>query len=43
MLYKDWLSEWLIHYVQPSVKEKTFQRYGEMIRNSFLVWGGAVG
>ena len=33
MLYKDWLSEWLIHYVQPSVKEKTFQRYGEMIRN----------
>lgn len=33
MIYKDWLSEWLIHYVQPSVKEKTFQRYGEMIRN----------
>jgi integrase len=33
MLYKDWLSEWLIHYVQPSVKQKTFQRYSEMIRN----------
>lgn len=36
MLYKDWLSEWLIHYVQPSVKQKTFQRYSEMIRNHII-------
>lgn len=36
MLYKDWLSEWLIHYVQPRVKEKTLQRYNEIIRNHII-------
>ena len=33
MIYQDWLSEWLVHYVQPSVKPKTVQRYNEIIRN----------
>lgn len=36
MLYKDWLAEWLIHYVQPRVKKKTLQRYNEIIRNHII-------
>lgn len=36
MLYKDWLSEWLIHYVQPRVKKKTLQRYNDIIRNHII-------
>ena len=30
MLYKDWLEDWLINYVQPSVKEKTYSRYADI-------------
>lgn len=33
MLYKEWLGEWLEHYVEPSVKPKTYQRYAEIVHN----------
>ncbi len=31
MLYKDWLSDWLINYVKPSAKEKTYSRYADVV------------
>ena len=30
MLYKEWLSNWLENYVQPSVKRRTYMRYKEI-------------
>ncbi|MDE6435214.1 MAG: site-specific integrase [Lachnospiraceae bacterium] len=31
MQYKDWLKEWLEHYVKPSSKQKTYIRYSEIV------------
>lgn len=31
MLYKDWLSNWLENYVQPSAKQRTYTRYKEIV------------
>ena len=31
MLYKEWLSNWLENYVQPSVKQRTYTRYKEIV------------
>ena len=25
--YREWLDEWMIHYVKPSVKIRTYERY----------------
>ena len=36
MKYKDWLEEWLEHYVQPTAKGKTFNRYSEIIHNHVI-------
>lgn len=30
MKYKDWLNEWLAHYVKPSAKIRTYERYQEL-------------
>ena len=30
MKYKDWLEEWLEHYVKPSAKIRTYERYREL-------------
>lgn len=30
MKYKDWLSEWLEHYVKPTAKIRTYERYREL-------------
>lgn len=27
MKYKEWLDEWLEHYIRPSVKIRTYERY----------------
>ena len=27
MIFEKWLREWLIHYVKPTVKDRTYQRY----------------
>ena len=32
MLYKEWLSDWLENYVQPSAKRRTYTRYKEIVR-----------
>ncbi len=31
MYYKEWLCDWLEHYVKPTTKDKTFNRYKEII------------
>lgn len=31
MLYKEWLSNWLENYVQPSAKQRTYTRYREIV------------
>ena len=33
MKYKDWMKEWLENYVKPSLKQRTYTRYAE------IVWG----
>ena len=30
MKYKDWLNEWLIYYVKPTAKVRTYERYREL-------------
>lgn len=36
MQTKEWLYEWLEHYVKPSVKQKTYSRYREIITQHIL-------
>ena len=36
MLYKDWLIEWLINYIKPATKEKTYNRYAEMVNQHLI-------
>ncbi len=36
MYYKEWLRDWLEHYMKPSTKDKTFTRY-EQIVNQHLI------
>lgn len=36
MLYKDWLVEWLINYVKPSTKDKTYSRYADIINQHLI-------
>lgn len=33
MRYKDWLNEWLDHYVKPTAKMRTYERYRELTRH----------
>ena len=30
MKYKDWLEEWLEHYIRPTSKIRTYERYKEL-------------
>ena len=36
MLYKDWLTSWLENFVQPSVKQRTYTRYKEIVEQHIL-------
>lgn len=36
MLYKEWLDEWLEHYVKPTVKDKTYNRYFEVSKQHLI-------
>ena len=36
MLYKEWLSNWLENYVQPSVKKRTYTRYKEIVEQHII-------
>ena len=31
MKYKDWIKEWLENYVKPSLKQRTYIRYSEIV------------
>lgn len=31
MQTKDWFHEWLIHYVKPASKQKTYSRYRDIV------------
>lgn len=33
MKYKDWLQEWLMYYVKPTTKERTYKKYARQIQN----------
>ena len=36
MRYKDWLKEWLDHYIAPTVKVRTFSRYSEIVEQRLV-------
>ena len=36
MLYKEWLSNWLENYVQPSAKQRTYSRYKEIVEQHII-------
>ena len=36
MLYKEWLSNWLENYVQPSAKQRTYTRYKEIVEQHII-------
>lgn len=36
MLYKYWLAEWLLNYVRPSVKDKTYNRYSDVVDHHLI-------
>ena len=36
MLYKEWLSNWLENYVQPSTKRRTYTRYKEIVEQHLI-------
>lgn len=36
MLYKDWLSDWIINYIKPAVKSKTCNRYTEVVEQHLI-------
>lgn len=31
MIYKNWLEEWLAHYIEPTAKTRTYSRYSEIV------------
>ncbi|MBQ7173087.1 MAG: phage integrase SAM-like domain-containing protein [Clostridia bacterium] len=36
MKYKDWLQEWLEHYIEPTAKIRTYNRYSEIVRQHLI-------
>lgn len=36
MNYQEWLCDWLCNYVQPSSKRRTYERYGEIVRQHVI-------
>ena len=36
MLYKEWLSNWLENYVQPSAKQRIYTRYKEIVEQHII-------
>ena len=36
MLYKEWLSEWLECYVKESIKERTHEKYTDIVRTRLI-------
>lgn len=40
MKYKEWLEEWLINYIKPTSKERTYQRYAEIVNQHIIPYLG---
>ena len=36
MKYKDWLQEWLDHYIEPTAKIRTYNRYSEIVAQHLI-------
>ena len=36
MLYKDWLTEWLLNYIKPTAKSKTYNRYSDIVEHHLI-------
>ena len=36
MNYQEWLDDWLCHYIQPSSKRRTYERYGEIVHQHIV-------
>ena len=36
MKYQEWLDEWLYHYIQPTSKRRTYERYGEIVNQHII-------
>ncbi len=37
MQYKQWLDDWLYHYVKPAAKARTYERYASIVENHLKV------
>ena len=42
MTYKNWLNEWLTHYIKPSSKQRTFEQYSKVAQIHILPYLGDV-
>lgn len=42
MTYKNWLNEWLIHYIKPSSKQRTFEQYSKVAQIHILPYLGDI-
>ena len=36
MKYKDWLEQWLNNYIKPTVKQRTFEHYEDIVRRQIV-------
>lgn len=36
MKYKDWLGQWLENYIKPTVKQRTFEHYEDIVRRQIV-------
>ena len=36
MTYKNWVEEWLTHYIKPSSKQRTYEQYCEIAKIHIL-------
>lgn len=42
MTYRNWLNEWLTHYIKPSSKQRTFEQYSKVAQIHILPYLGDV-
>lgn len=42
MTYKNWLNEWLTHYIKPSSKQRTFEQYSKVAQIHILPYLGDI-
>lgn len=42
MTYKNWLNEWLTHYIKPSSKQRTFEQYSKVAQIHIFPYLGDV-